>query len=679
MCTSGRFRRLVSRPAPSLVLSAQGAARPVRQEGSTESLNTQLEFALQHRKAGPEDAQKVLDAAHGTKYDYWTLLFLMRAASNASLDDARRTLPFMVRALQNARRDGVGFHAIVLKHLVPVALRAGKVNISVAVKNLIQKQPEYSVVSALEMKLLIKQFAAMHRTKWMRAAFDELVLVHGHDSVDSDAFSHLLEGYLKNEEPDAAMEVWKMMRNEPFLQRIQMNSGKLELGARMCRETTVTDGLYDITEYIADMYREKARRRVRFVPTNDALHNLASAFIRRTHWDRALSCLQRMQSLQYRIHAWIVRQFVATCVRDMDLRDLPKLAITLSMCEPGRFASSDEQRLDILHAIIDAIYMGVIKGALEPKAAASAGKEVFSRWPRLVEDKSTTSAIMYMNTLGNNLEYAVRTADIHHMKFGKQGMLHTFAYKTFVRRCVQREIKRNTLAKFPMRLIFRESHKEKTDASLRVKLTVLFMHELGRLHRLDLCTALYEKYVRLYKLNPHVMTSYMYVLGMASRPAEAIVTLKRMHEAHGRPKDGITYSALASVVLVNGREDRLSVDIMTQLLKYIDGYLSNIPDAATRRAGLDALRERERQHNPWCRWNYSARGDEPSTWTSCSGKRTPSARFSQAKWLPRNPRLRAVQPLPRARRDARCSVRLYRTAFTVQLASVTWRALRGAT
>ncbi|KAA8494367.1 putative pentatricopeptide repeat-containing protein [Porphyridium purpureum] len=173
----------------------------------------------------------------GPRLDKISLTLALRIARSAQNYLPHRRLGFAVRMLQLARQHGVAIDAYKLAHIMPLARPCRKANVVLAVKRLAEapadRSPSGRMLNEVTYQGLITHFASCGRLDLMQRTFEEFVCLRN-DQVSAHTFVRVIDGFLANDHPGAAMDVWKIMCAPPYLERMVFDAYVLESGARIC-------------------------------------------------------------------------------------------------------------------------------------------------------------------------------------------------------------------------------------------------------------------------------------------------------------------------------------------------------------------------------------------------------------------------------------------------------------
>ncbi|KAA8493459.1 hypothetical protein FVE85_8904 [Porphyridium purpureum] len=356
--------------------------RSQEERSATRALNGKLSVLL-NEQADLRDARRAVRAAGAVMFDRWTLDFLLRIARNAPEKDASafQRYRFALRMLQRARADRARLNSYTLAQFLPLAKGRLKVNSVLAVKNLIQAQG--SVLDDFAYKGLIRHFSYCNRPQLVRLMFEEQVRVHG--TADTETFTAVLLAFLKHRDGEKAYEIWKLLHEPRFAQRVVIDGELLACGVSVC---FWRDDLVDEARYIVSKYRQLS-----IIPRSTDLHALTSVYINGGDFAEACATMHWIIELGYTLHEGKIFHYLPHCSRRLKADQLLPLADVLA--HPALHLATDaHERMRVLRAYLSALGASVNDGRLEVDAAADAARRLVTRYR--IKDSRLLAYVYYL-------------------------------------------------------------------------------------------------------------------------------------------------------------------------------------------------------------------------------------------------------------------------------------------
>ncbi|KAA8490587.1 hypothetical protein FVE85_7848 [Porphyridium purpureum] len=487
-----------------------GAQKHMSRESSP-LLNEQLEFVLHEHETHPDAellaaiAQSMLKTVrdeegrrvggqHEAQFmlDEWSVhaaLRMARLMPDTPRDCARFRFLFGLRLLQAARLQGVEFNSFTLTHMLPLARSCNKVNVTEAIKHLIQRQAEQGqrlsphaiavdrLLSPIAYYGLISHYALCVRPELCLAAFYELLRVHGAGAAGADAFAGVMHGLLNSRNVRGAVRAWCAMRERstPAFDRLVIDSHVLTAGARLCATASPqdffeTDSLAEHAQWIAHQHKVLA-----LVPSCLTLHQLTVACIHASDFSQALSYMRAVLDAGHALQERQVQAFIRETANRGAQQYLLPLGKVLARRHGARdlaenkqtqLATDERQRLRLLRRFLEALYDAVCERQLHAHDAYVAARHVFESWiwgsmwdgtllgahtlapeplatridseARML-DSVLASYMVFLAASAEDVPFALRVADACHAREPdlKANMLKAFAYAALIEQCLR--------------------------------------------------------------------------------------------------------------------------------------------------------------------------------------------------------------------------------------------------
>ncbi|KAA8499339.1 hypothetical protein FVE85_6924 [Porphyridium purpureum] len=547
---------------------------PARHNAETKAFNDWLAIAFRDQ-VNLHELRRTLETSTVpfNEVTVSTVLRIARSVPDGYGQDrvmAARRLVFAVRMLQLARKKhDVTFNAHVLTHVLALAKPCRKVNVVIAVQQLV-KQHENNL-SAMAYNGMISHFARCGRTQLLRNAFYDAVRELG-STIESATFMRTLRGLLSLKDSDAALSVWKVMRSPPFKELLAFDQPDiLESGAWVC--ACAVDAETDEANWILEQHKKHGIK-----PTAVVAHLLMTVFIHAGQLEKAREVMQWVIDLGYALHDRECFRYVSACAERKDQTGL--LSLSPLLIRAQHLGSTDRERMRFFRryfsALCEMLHVEEEQkdedaddngefAALVNKAAKCAYK-VYTRWQ--VSDSVATSCIVYLAARAGNPKLALKLADACHRRdLLTDNTLRAFAYRALALVCLE-----TGKVKELLELIFEEAS---VPSARRLSLNAItfaatsFINALGRADRIDLCKDIY------FRVSPSicsvgVSTAYMFELGRAGYPEEAIdifrdLQMRAKHNPALGPNE-ITHAALAALVVRHARSEELSKRTVNKIL-----------------------------------------------------------------------------------------------------------------
>ncbi|KAA8492691.1 hypothetical protein FVE85_8198 [Porphyridium purpureum] len=598
-CLLAAHRRLHTRPARAAQRAAsdgrdeavvltqartRGASRWKRKQNEgdansdthsgTDALNQAILAAMHEQAAG--ELEHVVQMLQNTKvpFNSTTLASSLELTLHMSHAKPRAKLAFAVRMLQRTRENNVVLERHSVKRLLALADQCNKLNAILAVNRLLEAPPNDPGQS-----LSGHQSASSHDS-----APEHFRSVESQFSVfDVHAFYDDLGSFMRTRNREAATALWGKYRTHAFgaAKSSRLKAKLLNTGAWLCCMSN--DAV--MAGWVARMYKELC-----ITPDSRTLGLLSSTFIHAEQFETARAHMRWMIRLGYALPERELHYYISASLEAMDNLDQVLLPLGEVLLSTASLCSSERERLRVVRSFCQAFSKGVLDGRLKgtrARDASECAQRVFSHWK--IQDSVSWSFLVYLASRAERLDEALRMArDCHNhtsrdtsTMTEEHGTMDAFAYEALA----QQGIKENRVSAVLGLLRAEDDCSTPVTAELASFVTASFISAFGRLGRLDLCTEVFEYFSKSHNVHVGVWTAYMYVLGIAGRPTEAINLFRTLKAAEGSSDvsgpNEVTYSVLGKVVLEGMRSNkdmmrrkaRLSFDVVLEMLRYMEDFL----------------------------------------------------------------------------------------------------------
>ncbi|KAA8492034.1 hypothetical protein FVE85_3472 [Porphyridium purpureum] len=412
-------------------------------------------------------------------------------------------------------------------------------------------------------------------------------------SVDPPRFLSELDFFLEHKLIDAAAELWKKYRTLALTpgSGADIHGEFLWKGAWICATTHNAED----AAWIAEQYEQLG-----LMPQKRTLGLLASTHIHAGQFELALKRMQWMVRLDFVLHQDELLQYLNQSLSWKSEQPLSEILLPLGdiLVETRFLCYKKASLLGVLRAYFKALYKGVADGRLtgaEIHDAIVSAQRILERWK--VADHLLWSGMVYLASRGERLDMALQVVRASHSRthFKRSslsdpapGVLKRFAYEALVVQAVAENREADVAA-----LIWSADGGSTMSWHQAAVVSSHFIHVLGGIGRLDLCSVIWDTFRERYDNNVSVINAYMFVLTEALRPREAFAIFRSFYQEGGArfsAPDGVTYSVLASALLKalemqsgDRSADGMatSPDEVDEMVGYVEKYLTQLDDNAS--------------------------------------------------------------------------------------------------
>ncbi|KAA8492035.1 hypothetical protein FVE85_3473 [Porphyridium purpureum] len=552
---------------------------------ATLALNESLQVAVRDIDAvgGPVQVEKMLETSE-VRFDGTTLSLSLAVNELLSHRTAHAKLAFAVRMLQRARAHNIFPEVRDFRCVLNLAHRLRKVNVVEVVKKMVLKRKKDR--SRLGVDIATYMNLILHLSVCNKPALrDEAIvdLMYVHQQEGPTLFSRLVKYLLKHGQAEAANAAWKMVRAQTLSSGVVVDASILDGGALACAK------MNNIDEMIVVLRKYKE---LSLTPAARVLQEFTKVCIQAKDFDATRALMRwtnRLPDGEYNILAEELVAYIRAS-RNEKGKDHPLCALADILVGTMHLGGSEATRISILRLYFKTLGTLMADGNLEAPASETLATayRVFEFWNG-VEDRLTTSHMVYLASVGKHLDLALRIVrskldlacrteakralpfkQLHHK------LLQPFALAAAVELSIIQSRAYDALA-----FVF-DGVGDPLPKSVAAWVVIQFMNTSDKSGRLDLCTDMLGAFSRRYGVDVGVSNSYIYLKGRGGCNTEAIEEFQKLH--HASVANEASFCVLGSVLWnalaksKHGRDDSVSTQLAKEMTALLFEFLKSLPE-----------------------------------------------------------------------------------------------------